>query len=205
CRRTVPLRASVRRVPGRAGGRCQERGPAVGRAVCAASDRRRMIRGVAASSSAGRIAAVSQYGATDMCATIQRMKITDVGSKIGGLADRLARGETRVLVEWGGVPVAALVSPGDLERLDQIERETAEGDEEGRDEARWESGWDAIRQISQAFADVPVEEIERQVELALMEARAQLRAERMVAERLAARAATERRWSSLMRTSLRPV
>jgi hypothetical protein len=126
-----------------------------------------------------------------MSATIQRMKITDVGREIGGLVDRLARGETRVLVEWGGVPVAALVSPDDLKRLDRIECETAEGGEEACSEERREKGWDAIRQISQAFADVPIEEIEREVELALMEARAELRAERMVAERLAARAAIE--------------
>jgi prevent-host-death family protein len=117
-----------------------------------------------------------------MSATIETMKISDVRSELNALVNRVYRGETRVLVEKSGIPVAALVSPEDLERLDRIERKTTEVPAKVRAEARREEAFEAMRQISRAFADVPIEELERQTELALMEARAQLLAERARAE-----------------------
>jgi hypothetical protein len=66
------------------------------------------------------------------------------------------------------VPVAALVSADDLRRLNELE-------------ARWQEQIAAMYEISRSFADVPIDELERQVELAVAEARAELRAEREAA------------------------
>jgi hypothetical protein len=49
-------------------------------------------------------------------------------------------------------------------------------------EARREEGFAAMARISDAFADVPLDELERQVERAVAEARAELRAEREAAK-----------------------
>ncbi len=81
----------------------------------------------------------------------------------------MARRQTRILLEKSGVPVAAIVSADDLRRLDEME-------------ARRQEQFEAIARISDAFADVPVDELERQVARAVAEARTELRAERDGAE-----------------------
>lgn len=80
------------------------------------------------------------------------------------MVNPVARGETRVVVEKSGLPVAAIISAGDYRCFLAAE-------------AKREARFDAIDRISDAFADVPVEELERQVERALTEARTQRRAE----------------------------
>jgi prevent-host-death family protein len=93
------------------------------------------------------------------------MKFTDARQHLSRVVNRVARHETRVLIEKSGVPVAALVSADDLRRLDALE-------------ARRQEQFAAIGRISDAFADVPIDELERQVERAVAEVRAELRAER---------------------------
>ena len=44
----------------------------------------------------------------------QKMKISDVKNQLSSLVNEVYRKETRVLVEKAGIPVAALVSAGDL-------------------------------------------------------------------------------------------
>jgi len=100
--------------------------------------------------------------------TTETMKFTDARQQLSQVVNRVARHETRVLIEKSGVPVAALVSADDLRRLNQLE-------------AWRQEQIAAISRISDAFADVPIEELERQVELAVAEARAELRAEREAA------------------------
>jgi prevent-host-death family protein len=65
------------------------------------------------------------------------MKISDVKARLSSLVNEVYRHETRVLVEKAGIPVAALVSVEDLERLIRLDEQRAER----RIDARAVSGW----------------------------------------------------------------
>jgi prevent-host-death family protein len=80
----------------------------------------------------------------------QTMKISDVKNTLSSLVNKVYRKETRILVEKAGIPVAALVSADDLSRLQQLDRE-------------WDRTTKAIERFSQAFADVPTEEVEAEI------------------------------------------
>jgi prevent-host-death family protein len=82
------------------------------------------------------------------------MKISDVRTELDALVHRVSRNETRVVVEQSGVPVAALVSTDDLARLDEL----------GRRERERAERFSVIDKMRQAFAGVPVEEIERETD-----------------------------------------
>ena len=97
--------------------------------------------------------------------TIETMQFTEARQQLSQVVNRVARGERRVLLEKSGIPVAAIVSADDLRILTELE-------------ARREARFAAISRISEAFADVPVEDLEREITQALSEARAELRAER---------------------------
>jgi prevent-host-death family protein len=101
--------------------------------------------------------------------TTQSMKISTVRAELNSLVNQVYRKETRVVVEKSGIPVAALVSTDDLERLDRLDRER---------EARFA----ILDEFRAAFKDVPPEEIEREAERALAEVRAEMRAERAKAD-----------------------
>jgi prevent-host-death family protein len=84
----------------------------------------------------------------------QTMNATDARQNFASILNRVFRGETRVVVEKSGIPVAAIVSAEDLkrlDRLDQLERERAER-------------FAVIDEVRQAFAGVPDEEIERETD-----------------------------------------
>ncbi len=93
---------------------------------------------------------------------IQTMKVTDVRQGFNQLLNRVFKRETRVLIEKSGIPVAAIISAEDLERLTQLEAERR------RDFA-------ILDEIGQAFKDVPPEEVEQQVAKAVAEVRAEHR------------------------------
>ncbi len=95
----------------------------------------------------------------------QTMKISEVRGQLNTLVNRVYRKETRVLVEKSGIPVAALVSTDDLQRLNQLD-------------AKREADFAVIDEMRTAFKDVPPEEIEREAARALAEVRAEIRAER---------------------------
>lgn len=103
--------------------------------------------------------------------TTQTMKASDAREHFASVLKSVFRRETRVVVEKSGIPVAAIVSAEDLERLDRLDRERAER-------------FKVIDEMRAAFAGVPPEEIEREAERSVAEARAELRAEQ---ERSAAR------------------
>jgi len=95
----------------------------------------------------------------------QTMKISDVKARLSSLVNEVYRKETRVLIEKAGIPVAALVSVGDLERLTRLDRE-------------WAAGTRALQEFSAAFQDVPVAELEERVAQIIAEGRARDGAER---------------------------
>jgi prevent-host-death family protein len=93
------------------------------------------------------------------------MSVADVRNELESLVDRILPGETRVVIEKDGRPVAVLVSPQDLKRMVQLETE-------------WEQDFAVFDEIGAAFAGVPAEEIERETAKTLAEVRAERRAER---------------------------
>ncbi len=74
------------------------------------------------------------------------------------LLNKVFRKETRVIVEKSGIPVAAIISADDLERLSRYEQERAER-------------FKILDEIGEAFKDVPPEEIEREVAKAIQAVR----------------------------------
>ncbi len=97
------------------------------------------------------------------------LKATEARQQWSALLGEVSKRETRVLVEKDGVPVAAIVSREDLERLVEYER-------------RREEGFRVLHEISAAFKDVPREEIEREVDKAVAQVREEMRRERKAAE-----------------------
>lgn len=100
--------------------------------------------------------------------TTETMKFTEARQQLSRVVNRVARRETRVLLEKSGVPVAAIVSADDLRRLDEFE-------------TRRQEQFQAISRISDAFADISDEELEREVARAVADARAERRTEREAA------------------------
>jgi prevent-host-death family protein len=94
--------------------------------------------------------------------SVQTVKISEVKANLSGLVHEVSRNATRVLVEERGRPVAAIISIEDLQRFSQLERE--------RDER-----FAVIDRMREAFRDVPSEEIEREAERSVAEARERLR------------------------------
>jgi prevent-host-death family protein len=80
----------------------------------------------------------------------QSIDVAAAAAQLLSLAERVAEKETRVLIEEAGTPIVALVSIKDLRRLERLDRQSA---------ARLA----AIAAISDAFADVPLEELEAQL------------------------------------------
>ena len=81
------------------------------------------------------------------------------------LLNKVYRQETRVVVEKSGIPVAAIVSVDDLERLKALEAERS-------------NDFAAIRRVGEAFKDVEPAELERAVAEALAAVREERRRER---------------------------
>ena len=96
------------------------------------------------------------------------MTINDVQSDVRPLVKRVSKQETRVVVEEDGQPVAALVSPDDLERLKRLDVR--------------EDAWRVVDQIRARNRDRDPEEVERDIAEAIEEMRAEDRARRERAE-----------------------
>jgi prevent-host-death family protein len=92
----------------------------------------------------------------------QTMKASDARQQFSDLLNRVYREHTRVVIERSGIPIAVIVSTEDLALLNQLDAERAER-------------FAGLSRIGQAFADVPVEELEREVERAIAEGRAKAR------------------------------
>jgi prevent-host-death family protein len=103
---------------------------------------------------------------------IQARKISEVKRTLSRLVEAASHGETRVLIERSGIPVAALVSLEDLERLIRLEVEDRDA-------------WEILEATRAPFRDIPIEEIEREIANAAAETCAERRAERGAAAKSA--------------------
>jgi prevent-host-death family protein len=89
----------------------------------------------------------------------QTLTISEVKTRLSRLVNEVYRHETRVLVEKSGIPVAALVSAEDLQRLDRLDQE-------------WATRTRALEVFGTAFADIPATEREQEVERIVAQVRA---------------------------------
>src|SRR5215211_9346521 len=92
----------------------------------------------------------------------QIVKASEARAQWSQIINKVARRQARVIVEKSGVPVAAIVSADDLERLDRLEQQRAER-------------FKALDATREAFKDVPDEELEREVARAIEQVRAENR------------------------------
>jgi prevent-host-death family protein len=97
---------------------------------------------------------------------VQTVKASDARQQFSQLINEVYRRKTRVLIEKSGIPVAAIISAEDLARFERME-------EERRERFR------ALEESWAAFADVPLDEIEEEVDRAVKK----VREERRVANR----------------------
>lgn len=92
----------------------------------------------------------------------QVMKASDVRQQWSQLLNKVFRGQTRVVVEKSGIPVAAVISAEDLKRFTQMEKQRAER-------------FKALDNARDVFKDVPQEELEGEVNKALVQIRSDKR------------------------------
>jgi prevent-host-death family protein len=85
---------------------------------------------------------------------LDTMTVSQARQQFSETLNRVYRGEARVVVEKSGIPVGAIVSLRDLEDVQHLARVKAQG-------------WDAVRRLREAFADVPDDELEREIDNAI--------------------------------------
>lgn len=90
------------------------------------------------------------------------MKASEARKQWSQLLNKVFRGQTRVVVEKSGIPVAAVISAEDLGRFIKFEEQR-------------EKDFTILDEIGEKFQDVPAQEIEREVKQALVEVRAESR------------------------------
>ena len=94
----------------------------------------------------------------------QTMEASQAHREWTQVLSQVSRRETRVVVEEEGIPVAAIVSTQDLERLQQLEQQQRD--------------LETLRASQAGFKNEPVDEVERQIAEALAEVRAERAANR---------------------------
>ena len=90
--------------------------------------------------------------------TTTTMKASEARDQWSGVLSKVSQEATRILIERNGVPVAAVVSTIDLQRLAEFD-------------AQREQDFSVLDEIGEAFKDVSDEELEREVNRALRAAR----------------------------------
>ena len=88
----------------------------------------------------------------------QTLKASDVRANWSKLLNQVFRGETEVLVEKSGIPVAAIVSAQDYQKLQQIKQQR-------------ERDITLVNGIRTAFVDQTAEQIQKGVEASIAEVR----------------------------------
>lgn len=92
----------------------------------------------------------------------QTIKTSEARQHWSRILNKVYKDEARVVVEKSGIPVAAVISTKDFERLTQLEEQRAER-------------FKVLDEIGAAVKDVPVEEIEQHVTQAIREVRSKNR------------------------------
>ena len=92
----------------------------------------------------------------------QVMKASDVRQQWSQLLNKVFTDKRRIIVEKSGIPVAAVISAEDLERLTRLEEQR-------------ERNFAILDEIGEKFKDIPVQEIDREVSKALAQVRAENR------------------------------
>jgi prevent-host-death family protein len=103
---------------------------------------------------------------------LETMNVSEARKQFSETLDRVHRREARVVVEKSGIPVGAIVSMDDLEQLKRIDRNRTQLLE-------------AMTNIARHFEDVPEAELEREVEKAIAEVKAERRGQRESSSQLA--------------------
>jgi prevent-host-death family protein len=86
------------------------------------------------------------------------LKLTDTKQHLSQIVNQVARGESRVVIEKSGLPVAAIISADEYQRFLRLDAER-------------EKRFAAMERISDAFMDVPLDELEAEVDRAVSEIR----------------------------------
>lgn len=91
---------------------------------------------------------------------LDTMTVSQARQQFSETLNRVYRGEARVVVEKSGIEVGAIISPRDLRDLQHLDRIRAQG-------------WEAVARLRSAFADVPDDELEREIDNAIAEVKAE--------------------------------
>ena len=84
----------------------------------------------------------------------ESLKFTEARPKLSELLNRVFRRETRIRLYKGAIPVAAIVSIDDLERLEMYDRDRA-------------AAFEAMQRVSEKFSGVSTEELENELDQAV--------------------------------------
>ena len=96
---------------------------------------------------------------------IQTLKASDVRSNWSQLLNKVFRGETEVVVEKSGIPVAAIVSAQEYQKLQQIKQQR-------------EKDFAVISKIRTAFKDQSPEQIQKNIDQAITDVRSERKHQR---------------------------
>jgi prevent-host-death family protein len=96
---------------------------------------------------------------------IKTVQVSEARQRLPDLLNRVYQGKTRIVVERSGIPIAAIVSVDELQQLESFDQQR-------------EELWALVQHMSEAFKDVPPDELEREVNRAVAQARKELAAER---------------------------
>jgi prevent-host-death family protein len=88
------------------------------------------------------------------------VKLTEARSTFSAIVNEVYREQDRVIVEKSGIPVAAIVSVADLERLDQLDIQRA-------------ADIEVLKRFASHFEHFDTEELEAEVAKAIAEVRAE--------------------------------
>lgn len=99
---------------------------------------------------------------------VETVDLPEAQERLASILERTQAEHLRVVVECNGRLLGAIVSMDDLRRLQ-------------KQDADRKRAFEALERIGEAFAAVPPEELEREIERAVAEVREEMRAERAAA------------------------